>query len=140
MAEAGYGYNFGPAQVNVAIGKTWADQDIVHGGDIDADGHFLVTEAILPVNESRGLFATLGAYGHWGDADIRRGYLNAGLPDQSKGSPDSRTWGLRARVDWEGRDRQGRLAPSGAYFVRVTATDRDGRVTLEQTVRVALLR
>ena len=101
LAELGYGYNFGPAQLNFAIGKTWSNQAIVHGGDIDADGQYLILEGILPLSEQRGLFATLGAFGHWGDADIDRGYLNAGLPDYSKGDPDTRTWGVRARVDWE---------------------------------------
>ena len=44
------------------------------------------------------------------------------------------------RIDWQGRDSSGRPAPSGAYFVRVRGTNGEGRVTLEQTVRVALLR
>ena len=101
LAELGYGYNFGPAQLNFAIGKTWSNQAIVHGGDIDADGQYMIAEAIVPMDETRGLYATLGAYGHWGDADIDRGYLNAGLPDYSNGDPDTRTWGVRARVDWE---------------------------------------
>lgn len=101
LAELGIGYNFGPAQINLSFGKTWADQDLVHGGDLDVDGKYLMIEGILPVSQENGVYATLGAYRHWADADIRRGYLNMGSREVSTASPDSRSWGARARLDWE---------------------------------------
>ncbi|MCP4089030.1 MAG: autotransporter domain-containing protein, partial [Gammaproteobacteria bacterium] len=101
LAEVGVGHNFGLSQINVSLGKTWADQDLIHSGDIDADGKYVMVEGIFPVSEEKGVYATLGAYYHWGDNDIRRGYLNAGLADTSSASPDTQTWGLRARIDWE---------------------------------------
>lgn len=101
LAELGIGYNFGPAQINLSFGKTWADQDLVHGGDLDVDGKYLMIEGILPVSQEKGVYATLGAYRHWADADIRRGYLNMGNREVSTASPDSRSWGARARLDWE---------------------------------------
>ncbi|MDP2808941.1 MAG: autotransporter domain-containing protein [Rhodocyclaceae bacterium] len=99
LAEAGLGYNFGPAQLNVSLGQTWAKQALVLGGQSKTDGTYLLAEALIPV--AGNLWATVGGYGHWGDADLKRGYLNAGTPDRSTGTPDTDTWGLRARLDWE---------------------------------------
>jgi hypothetical protein len=101
LAELGAGYNFGPAQINLSLGKTWADQDLVHDGDLDVEGQYVMVEAILPVSEVNGVYATLGAYRHWADADIQRGYLNMGNPETSSASPDARSWGARGRLDWE---------------------------------------
>jgi len=101
LAELGYGYNFGLVQLNYSLGKTWSDQNLTLGGEADVDGQYFMVEGIIPLHEERGLFGTFGSYVHWGDADIRRGYLNGGQPDYSKGDPDTHTWGLRARVDLE---------------------------------------
>ncbi len=60
-----------------------------------------MVEGIIPLSLSHGIFATVGAYGHRGNFDIRRGYLNAGAQDFSTATPDSRTSGVRARLDWE---------------------------------------
>lgn len=100
LAEFGVGYNFGPAQLNVSLGHTWAKQNTLLNGRTRTDGTYLLAEALIPV--SGDLWAVLGGYGHWGNADIRRGYLNAGLPDASFGSPDVNTWGVRGRLEWDG--------------------------------------
>jgi hypothetical protein len=101
VAEIGGGYNFGPAQINLTIGKTWGNQHLANNGTMDADGQYLMAEGIIPVSESHGLFATVGAYGHRGNVDISRGYLNSGVQNFSTASPDTHTWGVRARLDWE---------------------------------------
>jgi len=101
IAEVGGGYNFGPAQINLTIGKTWGSQQLANSGKLNADGQYLMTEAIIPVSELDGLFATMGAFGHWGNVDIHRGYLNGVVSDFSTASPDTHTWGVRARLDWE---------------------------------------
>jgi hypothetical protein len=111
LAELGGGYNFGPAQVNVSAGQTWSGQNLPNNGDVDYTGNYLMVESIIPVSLARGLFATIGAYGHWGEADIRRGYLVASAQDYSSASPDTKTLGLRARLDW-----QDAFAWSGAQF------------------------
>jgi hypothetical protein len=108
MAEAGLGKNFGPAQVNISLGKTWAKQDLVFNGRARSEGTYLLAQALVPLSGS--LWATLGGYHHWGQSDIERGYLNAGAPDTSKGSPDANTRGLRARLEW---DQAWRLAGAG---------------------------
>lgn len=101
LAEVGLGRNFGPAQVNVSLGQTWAKQNQALGSSAKTDGQYLHAEALLPV--SGKLWASLGAYHHWGDAKLRRGYLNAGVQDFSTGAPDVNTWGLRARLEWDGQ-------------------------------------
>lgn len=99
LAEVGIGRNFGPVQLNVSLGQTWAKQKQIMGGHAETEGAYLLLEALLPVSGS--LWATLGAYGHRGDADLKRGYTNAGAQDSSSGKPDVDTWGLRGRLDWD---------------------------------------
>jgi hypothetical protein len=101
LAEVGGGYNFGAAQINLSAGKIWNKQHTAFGGSIDADGQYLMLEGIIPVSEVRGIYATVGAYGHWGTTDIRRAYLNAGVVDTSVANPNTHTYGMRARLDWE---------------------------------------
>lgn len=101
MAEVGVGHNVGFAQFNVSIGQTWAKQNLVNNGEVKADGQYLMLESIFPVLEDRGVYATVGAFGHWGEADIRRGYINFSAEDSSKASPDTQTWGIRTRLDWQ---------------------------------------
>ncbi|MCO6177605.1 autotransporter domain-containing protein, partial [Ciceribacter sp. RN22] len=99
LAELGLGHNFGPVQLNVSVGRTWGEQNLVQNGSANTAGTFLLGEALIPI--SGNLWATLGAYGNWGSADIRRGYLNAGLQDFSSGNPDVDAWGVRARFDFD---------------------------------------
>lgn len=101
MAEVGVGHNLGFAQFNVSLGQTWARQNLVNDGEVKADGQYLMLESIMPLTAVQGLYATVGAFGHWGEADIRRGYINLSELDSSKASPDTQTWGLRARLDWQ---------------------------------------
>lgn len=101
LAEVGLGHNLGFAQINLSIGQTWAKQNLSYDGEVQADGQYLMLETIIPLTQVDGLYATLGAYGHWGEVDIRRGYINMSAQDSSKASPDSRTWGLRTRLDWD---------------------------------------
>ena len=98
LAEVGVGRHFGAAQVNMSLGQTWAKQTLELNGQAKTDGTYLLAEALIPVTGD--IWATLSGYGHWGHADLRRGYQNAGLIDASKGSPDVNSWSLRARLDW----------------------------------------
>lgn len=100
LAEIGIGHNFGFAQLNATLGQTWARQHLTDNGRVEADGQYLMLEAIVPVYEPQRIYATLGGFGHWGESNIRRGYINMGRNEISKGSPDTNTWGVRARLDW----------------------------------------
>lgn len=104
LAEFGLGRNFGPAQVNVSLGQTWAKQNQALNGSAKSDGSYLLAEALAPLGRVGvgDLWAVFGGYGHWGKADLRRGYLNAGAQDYSTGKTKVDTWGLRGRLEWDG--------------------------------------
>jgi probable HAF family extracellular repeat protein len=38
LGEVGAGYNFGPVQTSLAVGRTWADQNLTDNGDMNAAG------------------------------------------------------------------------------------------------------
>lgn len=100
LAEVNAGYNFGPAQVNVTLGQTWANQNLAFGGNLNADGQYVMVEAIAPISKERKLYAVVSGFGHWGDSDVRRGYINGGALASSKGNTDTETYGVRARLEW----------------------------------------
>lgn len=100
LAEINAGYNFGPAQVNVTLGQTWANQNLAFGGNLNADGQYVMLEAIAPISKERKLYAVVSGFGHWGDSDVRRGYINGGALNSSKGNTDTETYGVRARLEW----------------------------------------
>jgi probable HAF family extracellular repeat protein len=99
LAEAALGYNFGPAQVNISLGQTWARQSLPLSGQAKTDGTYLLAEVLFPLADR--VWATVSAYDDRGEAELRRGYMNAGIQDVSTGKPDTETWGLRARLDLE---------------------------------------
>ena len=99
IGEIGVGRNFGPVQINASVGMTTARQNLSDGGRASHEGSFVSLEALRRVQGN--VWATVGAWYHWGAADLKRGYVNAGAPDASSGRPDVHTTGLRARLDWE---------------------------------------
>ncbi|AWI81690.1 autotransporter [Parazoarcus communis] len=104
LTEIGGGMNFGVAQLNMAVGHTWSAQELDLNGKANVEGSYLSVFGLIPLgaNDDGGLWATIGAYGHWGNADLRRGYVVNGTSlESSKGSPDVTTWAVRARLDWE---------------------------------------
>ena len=98
LAEIGVGRNFGRVQVNASLGLTHSHQSLSQGGKANTDGRYLMLETLMPVRA--GVVATVGAFYHRGEANLKRAYLNAGTVDASFAKPDTRTWGLRARLDW----------------------------------------
>jgi len=103
LAEIALGYNFGPIQTNIGLGKTWGKQDLSNDGRTDTDSIYFLAEVLTPLHPlGHGeVWASVTALHHWSDIDTRRGYLNAGLVDTSSGDTDSRTWSIRARLDWD---------------------------------------
>lgn len=100
LAEIGAGHNFGPLQINLSFGQTWAEQKLSQGGKAKAEGSYLMLETLFQVTNS--LWATFGTYAHRGDANIQRGYTDFfNVPQISSGNPDTKAWGMRARLDWE---------------------------------------
>lgn len=107
LAEIGGCRLLGPVQASLAVGRTRSDHDTNLGGNASLDGTYLLGEVMG--NPLGNLWTTVSGFYHWGDADIRRDYVNAGLTDTSRGDADTRSWGLRARVDWESAYTLGKL-------------------------------
>lgn len=104
LGEIGGGYNFGPVQINAAIGGTAAHQNTQLGGGTDLHGVYGKVEMISPLHRTRdgGIWAIMTAAVVTGDADIRRNYLdNGGLVDTSSGAAGVSGYALRARLAWE---------------------------------------
>jgi ubiquitin len=104
MAEAGASWviNDSRAQLGMAVGKSWSDQDTQLNGYQELDGEYLVLEMIAPITSfSSNLWATLTGYYNESDAEIRRGYLNGAVRDSSRGDTELSTWALRGRLDFE---------------------------------------
>ena len=101
LAEMGLGRNFGPVQVNVSLGHTWASQKFDFNGKASSKGFYVMAEGLVPLS-SNGLWGVLSLYTQRTDSTLRRGYLNAGNPDMSEGRPDVNAWGIRGRLQFDG--------------------------------------
>ena len=99
VGEVGGGYNFGPVQTNLAVGKTTGLQNTDLGGSTNFDGTYLISDVIGAIPHTP-LTGTLTGFFQKGHLDASRGYLNAGLPDMSRGSTHADTVGGAVRVDW----------------------------------------
>lgn len=93
-------------QLSGSLGLTRSRQNLVHDGTSRLEGRFATLEAQAPLGPP-GVWGTVTVLYHRGEADLRRGYLNAGMPDSSRGSTDARTWGIRVRADLEAAFRLG---------------------------------
>jgi hypothetical protein len=114
--ELGLAYGVSePVRIKVALGRTYNDQGLAYDGKTTFRGTYVVPEIIAAIPGS-SIYATLSGYYNAGDADIKRGYLNAGTPVKSVGSPDSTTSALRLRFDWLNAVQAGdlRLTPYGS--------------------------
>lgn len=87
-------------QGSLSLGRTSSRQNLVFNGQSDVDTTYGVAELLgnLP---GTNLWPSAALLYQYGDADARRGYLNAGVPDYSSGRPDVQTTALRLRMDWE---------------------------------------
>jgi hypothetical protein len=101
LAEAGGCHAFAPGiQGSLSIGRNWANQELTANGRSDVSATYGVAELLgnLP---STGLWASVAVLYQQGDLDARRGYLNAGTQDFSRGRAPLETIALRLRLDWE---------------------------------------
>jgi probable HAF family extracellular repeat protein len=98
--EIGYAHGLGEkSMAKIALGRTYSDQDTVYDGNIRARGTYILPEVISAI-PGTPLYGTLSAYYNFGDADVRRGYDNAGFQVHSTGSASQDTWAVQGRLDW----------------------------------------
>ncbi|HEX5392115.1 MAG TPA: autotransporter domain-containing protein [Rhodocyclaceae bacterium] len=108
--EVGVAYGMSnDLMIKLALGHTYSKQDTPFGGNSTLRGFYLMPEVIVGIPNT-SLKLTASAYYNEGDADIRRGYLNAGTPVISSGKPDTQSEALRLRLDWLNAYTQGKLS------------------------------
>lgn len=100
VAEIGFGHRLNDRlQLNLAVGRTFSRAKTDQGGKTIARGTYLMPEAIISLPAS--LYLTVSGYYGRGEADIERGYLNAGRREFASASPGQRSAGARLRLDWK---------------------------------------
>ena len=87
-------------QGSVSVGRTSSRQNLVFNGSSVVSTTYGVAELLGRI-PGTNLWPSAALMVQAGDADARRGYLNAGAQDVSFGRPDVRTTALRLRMDWE---------------------------------------
>ncbi|MEF8719147.1 MAG: autotransporter domain-containing protein [Candidatus Accumulibacter necessarius] len=114
--EVGLAYGVSePVRIKVAVGRTYNDQGMAYDGKSTFRGTYVVPEIVAAIPGS-SLYVSTSGYYNSGDADIKRGYLNAGTPVKSDGSPDTSSGAVRLRLDWLNAVQAGhlRLTPYGS--------------------------
>lgn len=126
QGEVGASTDFGIKgfRAGIALGRSSVDQDLLFSGSNDIDGTFVLAEADFQPSGSAIVYSALAYYGNW-DADIKRGYLNAGLTDFSRGKTDMETFAFRLRADWRDFYQSGNVSvtPRLSYTLIHTKTD-----------------
>jgi probable HAF family extracellular repeat protein len=84
----------------LSVGRTSSRQNLAFDGRTVVRGTYGIAELLGNI-PGTSLWPSAAVLHQSGDAEARRGYVNAGLPDSSHGTPPVRTSAVRARVDWE---------------------------------------
>ncbi|WP_162131120.1 autotransporter domain-containing protein [Herbaspirillum sp. CF444] len=96
--EIGVGYGVTPTlQLQLAVGRTDSRQQLPWNGSARHSGTYVLPELVW--QSIPDLFVSVSGYYNHGNADIRRGYSNAGLASSSTGTTNSATSSLRLRFD-----------------------------------------
>ena len=100
LAEVGACRDVVPDQVRVGvgIGTSRSREDLVLFGETETQGQYAVVEADWKVPNTPVVASVTGMAGTW-DADVKRGYMNAGSIDTSRGETDMTAQTLRFRLE-----------------------------------------
>ncbi len=101
LAEVGASHAFAQGvQGTLSVGRVSSRQNLVFGGRSKL-GTYYGTAGLLVNMPGTNLWTSAMVLYQRGDAEVRRGYLNAGVQDFSSGKPDVKTTALRLRLDRE---------------------------------------
>lgn len=124
--EIGVATNIGHGvQFNMALGRSYSKADTANRGETTLRGTYVVPEVIVQVLDTP-LYATATGLYSKSDANVDRGYLNAGTEVQSHGNTDVTTAGGRLRLDWLNAYTLGRTAFTPYTSVGYLQTKADG--------------
>lgn len=102
LGEIGFAHRLSSRQhLTLSLGVIRNSQCLISGGKAIMQGPYVLTQLMTKLTSTSPLWATLGIFYHWSDAEIKRGYMNARAPDVSSGKTKARIPGLRIRLDAE---------------------------------------
>ncbi|HUH60972.1 MAG TPA: autotransporter domain-containing protein [Candidimonas sp.] len=110
IAEFGFAKSLNSnLQFNIALGHNYRREHTGMGDTTTLRSTYVLPELTYKLPDT-SLYATVSGYYSDGDMEIKRTYLNAGTPVQSRGKPNVSTAGARLRVDWLDAASWGRTA------------------------------
>lgn len=100
LAEVGACRDVVPDQVRVGVGvgTSQSREELVLYGETETKGQYVVAEANWKVPNMPVIASVTGMAGTW-DANVKRGYMNAGNVDTSRGETDMTAQTLRFRLE-----------------------------------------
>lgn len=99
IGAVSFGYNYGPGQFNISVGKVLSKQDLVSGGRAKSNGSYVNLDYIVPSNIAPNVFLTYGAFLYRGAMDTSRAFDNNGTMATASGSNDVDAVNLSVRLD-----------------------------------------
>lgn len=125
LGEVGVAHDFAlGVRGGIALGHAALEQDLSNNGSQQIDGQYLYGEIDYKLPDTTVVLSLAALYGQY-DADITRGYLNAGLPDSSQGDTDLDSTSIRLRADWVDMMRLGGLGISSRIAYTYTRLETD---------------
>lgn len=110
LIEIGGCYGFSEnIQGSISVGRTSSRQNLVFNGRSSVSTTYGMAEVLGRI-PGTNLWPSAALMLQTGDADARRGYLNAGVQDTSLGRPAVRSAAVRLRMDWDEAVRTGNVA------------------------------
>lgn len=98
--EVGVAHGLSDAlMLKLAVGRSTSQSSTLYNGNTRITGTYVVPELIAAI-PGTDLYASVSGYYSSGEAEINRGYLNAGTPEIGRGTPDTQVSALRLRLDW----------------------------------------
>jgi uncharacterized membrane protein len=98
--EVGVAHGLSDAlMLKLAVGRSNSQSSTLYNGSTRITGTYVVPELIAAI-PGTDLYASVSGYYSSGEAEINRGYLNAGTPEIGRGTPDTQVSALRLRLDW----------------------------------------
>lgn len=112
-------------RIGAGLGLSQSRQGASFDGEQKLNGQYGVVEVNYRPDETNIILSLTGVYGAF-DADMDRGYLNAGTNDLSQGKTDIQTASLRAAAYWEDAAEIQTLKLSPKISFTSSRSERDG--------------
>jgi len=99
LIEAGVSLDIKTARVGLGVGQDWARQDWSQEGRAKYDGQYVLAEVANRFGD--GLEASVLGYYGLHNTKLKRNYMNGANVVTSNADPNSKSYAVRARIDWK---------------------------------------